>query len=76
MEGIGGREGHGGEVYEHDEHEARLDLHPGPERVDDDDVAVHRDDGQGQRRDVHRHALRNNGYSYSASSAQAHVYVQ
>jgi hypothetical protein len=33
-------------------------LHPGSEGVDDDDESVEGDDGQGQRRDVDGHALR------------------
>ena len=32
-------------------------LHPGPEWVDDDDVPVDGDDGEGQRAHVHRESL-------------------
>ena len=56
MKCVWGCEEHGEGVDDDDQEDGGLELHPGPERVDDDHEAVHCDDRQGQGRDVHRHA--------------------
>jgi len=57
-ESVRGGEHHGKNVYDGDEDGAGLHLHPGPERVQDHHEPVQRDDGQGQRRYVHRHTFK------------------
>ena len=55
------------------------DLHPGPEGVDDDDVAVDGDDGERQGAHVHREALEGaeeQGVVALNQLVQLEVYIQ